>query len=283
MKELTCCLFLLIQIGLGGSLKAQHNPPYGNNPDAGKYIHINGVKHYYEVYGSGTPLLLIHGNSTATPGWAPQIGYFQKQYKVYSIDCRGRGKSELGSDSLTYIQQAKDMAAFIQLMNMDSVFVIGKSDGGIIALMLGIYYPQRIKKIVSFGANIFPDSTALFPETVDEIHRERVHAEKKLSAKDTTENWYLKAQRFRLMEFQPHLTAEDLKIITIPVLVMTCDRDVIKEEHSFFIYKHIPLANFALLNGETHHLARQNPDLFNSTIERFLSKPFRTNAYRFQN
>lgn len=111
---------------------------YGNNAERGHYVMLNGANHYYEVYGEGPNLLLLHGNSTATKGWGPQIEYFSKKFKVYSIACRGRGKSELGNDSLTYMQQAKDMAAFIEKMKMDSVFLIGKSDGGIIAILMGI-------------------------------------------------------------------------------------------------------------------------------------------------
>lgn len=261
---------------------AQNKIPYGDNQEVGKYILLNGAKHYYEVYGSGAPLLLIHGNSTPTRGWAPQIAYFSKKYKVFSIDCRGRGKSELGKDSLTYIQQAKDIAQFIKEMKMDSVYIVGKSDGGIIGILLGIYYPESIKKIVAFGANMEPDTNSLFPFTVNEMHEERVKADKMLAIKDTTKNWLVEQQRYRMMEYQPHITAKDLKKIKIPVLVMSTDRDLIKEEHTFFIYKHIPMANLCILPNEKHGLAKLNPDLFNSTVDKYLSEPFNGNDFRFK-
>ena len=194
---------------------------------------------YYEIYGEGEPLLLIHGNRTGIKGWEPQIESFKKKFKVIAIDCRGRGKSELGKDSLTYIQQAKDISVFIEKMKLDSVNIVGKSDGGIIGILLGIYYPNHIKKIVSFGANMQPDSTALYPETIAEIKAERIYAEKMLHKKDISQNWTIEYQRNRMMEFQPNITAEDLHKIKVPVLVMSCDRDVIREEHTFFIYKNI--------------------------------------------
>ncbi|MEO6305401.1 MAG: alpha/beta fold hydrolase, partial [Bacteroidia bacterium] len=78
--------------------------PYGSNNAVGKFISLNGVKHYYEVYGQGTPLLLIHGNSTGIKGWAAQIEYFSKKYKVYAFDSRGRGKSDIGNDSLSFTE-----------------------------------------------------------------------------------------------------------------------------------------------------------------------------------
>jgi pimeloyl-ACP methyl ester carboxylesterase len=263
------------------SANAQAPIPYGDHKAVGKYITLNGVKHYYEAYGEGPPLLLIHGNSTGISGWRAQIDFFSKKYTVYAIDCRGRGKSELGKDSLTYLQQAKDMAAFIKQLNLDSVSVMGKSDGGIIALMIGIYYPEHLSKIVSFSANVFPDTMALYPTVVEEIHQERVHAERMLAAKDTSQNWYLIQQRNRMMEFQPHLTAADLERIQIPTLVISCDRDLIKEEHTFFIYKNIPNAHLAIISGETHSVPRRNPTVFNTTVDKFLSEPFKDNSFRY--
>ncbi len=278
LQIILCTLLLHVT----SSAFAQNKIAYGDNKEAGKYITLNGAKHYYEVYGEGQPLLLIHGNSTPTRGWAPQIDYFKKKYKVYSIDCRGRGKSELGKDSLTYMQQAKDMAAFIKLMKMDSVCVVGKSDGGIIGLLLGIYYPENIKKIVAFGANLQPDSNALYLPTVQECHDERVKADKMLAAKDTTKNWLLEQQKYRMMEFQPHITAYDLHKINVPVLVMSTDRDLIKEEHTFFIYRNILKANLCILPNEKHGIAKLNPDLFNITVDKYLSEPYHGNEFRFE-
>lgn len=261
-------------------ISAQTAIPYGDNKEAGKYISLNGVKHYYETYGEGQPLLLIHGNSTGIKGWGAQIDFFSKKYKVYAVDCRGRGKSDLGKDSLSYRQQAEDMAAFIKLMKLDSVSVIGKSDGGIIAIMMGIYHPEHLEKLVSFSANMQPDG--LYPEGVAEIKRERLNAEKMLAANDKSQNWELERQKNRMMEFQPHITAEDLQKIRIPVLVISTDRDVIKEEHTLFIYKNIPKANLAIISGETHRVPRQNPQLFNVTVDKFLSEPFKGYEERFR-
>lgn len=271
---LQCCLFL-------SAAFAQQTIPYGDNKQVGKYIVLNGVKHYYEVYGKGKPLLLIHGNSTPTKGWAPQIEYFSKKYTVYSIDCRGRGKSDMGKDSLTYMQQAIDMSAFIEALQLDSVNVVGKSDGGIVAILMAIYYPKQLNKIVAFGANMEPDSNALFIPAVKESHVERVKADSMLLKNDKTKNWLVEQQRYRLMEFQPHITAAQLNSIKIPVLVMSTDRDLIKEEHTFFIYKNIPKANLCILPNEKHGVARLNPTLFNTTIDKYLSEPFYGEEFRY--
>ncbi len=260
---------------------AQNPLPYGNNKNAGQYISIHGVNHYYETYGAGQPLLLLHGNGTGISGWGPQIAYFSRYYKVFALDNRGRGKSSLGKDTLSYIQLAEDVAAFIKVMQLDSVLVIGKSDGGILGLLLGVYFPEHIQKIVAFGANIVPDTTALHPRTVEEMKSIREKAEFNIGLKDTSSDWKTIALRYRMMEFQPHISKEQLQKIKIPVLVMSCDRDLIKEEHSLYIYKNIPKANLCILPGETHFICRQNPDLFNTTVKRYLDTPFKSDSYRF--
>jgi pimeloyl-ACP methyl ester carboxylesterase len=254
--------------------------PYGNNPDAGKYAFLNNVKLYYEIYGSGEPLVLLHGNGGSIGGMKHQIEYFSKVYKVIALDCRGRGKSELGKDSLTYLQMTQDLASLLDYLNMDSVYIIGRSDGGIISLMMGIYFPEKIKMIAAFGANLWPDTTALYPQEVELTVRTRKQSEDMMAKEDTTQNWYLMQQRHRMMEFQPQLTADDLKKIEAPVLILSCDRDLIREEHTLFIYRSILKSNLCIFPGETHWITTTNPDLFNSTVAKYFSEPFKGEEIR---
>ena len=83
----------------------------------------------------------------------PQIEFFAKKYKVIVMDCRGRGKSELGNDSLTYNQITKDIVGILDFLQIDSAYVAGRSDGGIIALLMAIYHREKVRKIVSFAPN----------------------------------------------------------------------------------------------------------------------------------
>lgn len=273
---------IIVLLILANSLHAQIDIPYGNNAETGTFIEVNDVQMYYEVYGKGEPLLLIHGNKTGIKGWKLQIDSFSKHYKVIAVDCRGRGKSELGSDSLSYLQMASDISQFMEKMDLDSVNILGKSDGGIVSLLLGIYYPEHINKIIAFGANISPDTTALYSEVVEDIHLERLHAEKMIEQDDTTDNWEIVLLRNRMMEFQPTIETDDLKKINVPVLIMSCDRDVIKEEHTFLIYKSILNCNLSIFPGEVHGVTRRNPELFNSTVLNFLGRPFAGHSFRFK-
>lgn len=248
---------------------------YGSNKEDGNYITINGAKQYYEIYGQGEPLILIHGNGGNIAYMKPQIEFFAKKYKVIIMDCRGRGKSELGNDSLTYMQMTKDIAGILDFLNIDSTYVVGRSDGGILALLMAIYYPEKVKKAVAFAANLTPDTSALYSFFYNEVIQERKLADEMLAKKDTTQNWRVIQQRNRLMEFQPHITANDLHKIKCPVLVMSTDRDIIRPEHTVFIYRNIARANLCILNGEDHYVTNNNPDLFNATTAKYLEEPFR--------
>lgn len=254
--------------------------PYGNNKVTGKFLTVDGAKQYYEEYGQGEPLVLIHGNGGNIAYMKPQIEYFARKYKVIVMDCRGRGKSELGKDSLTYTQMAKDIVAILNHLHLDSTNVVGRSDGGILALLLAINYPQKVKKAVAFAANLTADTVGLYSWNYAEVIRDRKHADEMLSKKDTTQNWKVIQQRNRMMEFQPDITVADLNKIKCPVLVMSTDRDIIPEEHTVFIYRNILKSNLCILTGENHYVTKNNPDLFNSIVGKYLEDNYKGEELR---
>lgn len=278
----TICELLLLNLLFSTSIKAQPEIkiiPYGNNKEAGNFISVNGVQLYYEIYGQGAPLVLIHGNGGNIAYMQPQIEYFDKKYKVIVMDCRGRGNSELGKDSLTYIQMTKDIIAILNYLNLDSTYVIGRSDGGIIALLMAIYYPDKVKKVAAFAANLTPDTTALYPFFYHQVILDRKQADEMIAKKDTSQNWEVLQQRNRLMEFQPHISADDLHKIKSPVLVLSTDRDIVREEHTLFIYRNISNANLCIFTGENHYVTKNNPDLFNATVDKYFGQTFTGKEY----
>src|SRR5689334_15941587 len=144
--------------------QAQEKIDYGNNPEAGNYYNNNGVKIYYEVYGEGKPLVLLHGNGGSIKSRAPLIGEFAKKYKVIAFDSRCHGKSDCPAGYLTYEQMADDVDKTLQHLGIDSAYVWGHSDGAIVGLLLAIHHPDKVKKLLASGANLRPDSTAIEPD-----------------------------------------------------------------------------------------------------------------------
>lgn len=277
MKNSIFSLFMVILALVFPELTGAQNSKasdYGND-SSGNFITINGAKQYYEIYGQGEPLVLIHGNGGNIAYMAPQIDFFSKNYKVIVMDCRGRGKSELGNDSLTYTQITNDIVGILDYLHLDSTYVVGRSDGGIIALMLAINHPEKVKKIVAFAANLTPDTLALYPFFYNEVVHDRKQADRMIAKKDTTRNWKVIQQRNRMMEFQPHISVRDLQSIDCPVLVMSTDRDIVREGHTLDIYRNIKKANLCVLPGEDHYVTKNNSVLFNSIVQKYLIEVYK--------
>jgi len=249
-------------------LKVQIKGAYGGNDENGGFVNVNGVKLYYEIYGEGSPLLLLHGAGQSINAFKAQIDFFSKHYKVIALDSRGRGRSTDNADELTYMNQAKDVKEFLDILELDSVAIIGWSDGGIIGLIMAMKYPERVNKLVAMGANIHPNG--LFPKRL-QYHKERLEKLEVDEKLKKTINYKITKQ---LIHY-PQLTFEDLKSITAPTLVMAGDHDVIKDIHTLKIFQAIPNANLAIFPGETHWFPERNSKLFNSTVLDFLQKEFK--------
>jgi pimeloyl-ACP methyl ester carboxylesterase len=132
--------------------------PYGANEKAGHYVQAKDAKIYYEVYGKGQPVVLLHGGLFgSTVEFSDIINKLKSKFQVIAISTRGHGKSEIGTEPLTLEQRANDAMTVINDVTKDSVIVIGFSDGGYAAYKLGAMYPNRVKKMVVIGAGeVYP-------------------------------------------------------------------------------------------------------------------------------
>lgn len=127
--------------------------PYGANAEAGQYVQTRDAKIYYEVYGKGQPIVLLHGGLFgSTVEFSDFIDQLKQNYQVIAISTRGHGKSELGTEPLTLEQRANDAMVVINAVTKDNVMVIGFSDGGYSAYKLAAMFPERIKKMIVIGA-----------------------------------------------------------------------------------------------------------------------------------
>lgn len=247
--------------------------PYGNNAKAGKYYNIRGFKMYAETYGSGQPLLIIHGNSGSINNFIYQIPYFSQHYKVIIADSRAQGKSADNGDSLTYEMMADDYAALLTEMKIDSALVIGWSDGGINGLLLAMRHPEKVKKLAITGANLVPDTTAVPKEIWNTV----LPSYKWLKNKKTLTQQEKDAFKLmRLLVEQPHIPVTDLHTIQCPTLVIGGDNDVILPEHTFLIKQHIPKSYLWILPASGHSTPVIYKDDFNTVVDRFFSNPYKT-------
>src|ERR1700761_1435419 len=99
------------------------NIKYGDNPAAGKYYEVRGIKMYTETYGQGKPLLLLHGNGGSISAFAKNIPYFAEKYQVIAVDSRAHGKSTDTRDSLSFEMMADDFSALLDTMHIAKSYV----------------------------------------------------------------------------------------------------------------------------------------------------------------
>ena len=248
---------------------------YGNNNRIGKYADINGIQMYYEEYGEGEPLFLIHGNGGDIKSMEHQIEHFKNKYRVIIADNRGHGKSGLNTDSLTYVDIARDWAALADHLNLEAVDIIGWSDGGILGILMAINHPEKVNKVVAMGANMRPDTTAVYPWAVNWVAETKKYIEKQLQWDADNKGLNIQLQHLNLLGQQPTITKEDLSKIKAPCLIVAGDKDIIREEHTVELYQGIPNAQLCILPGQTHFIPSRDPELFNGIAEKFISEPFK--------
>jgi pimeloyl-ACP methyl ester carboxylesterase len=251
--------------------KAASAVKYGANPATGRTFVHDGVRLYFEVYGAGEPLLIVHGNGGSISDMAAQIAHFRKRYQVIAMDSRDHGKSADSSDPITYEKMSDDLAALLDHLKLGPVNVLGWSDGGIEGLLLGIRHPAQIKKVVAMAANLNPSEQAIYPEVIGLVKSmmDGMPADARQTPQGRRE---LKVTRMLLDE--PHIELKALAAITAPTLVIAGDHDLIRDEHTIAIYQHIPNSQLAILPNATHLVPFDDPATFNAVVERFLRVPF---------
>jgi len=260
----------LVAIALAASSVQAKPVPYGNNPDAGKFYNVRGFKMYCEQYGTGMPLLMIHGNGGSIHAFARNIPYFAAKYRVVAADSRAQGKSKDPGPALTFEMMADDEAALLDMLHIKAAYVLGWSDGGIVALELAMRHPDKVIKLAATGANVQPDASAFAPGLWDDEKR-RYEADKdKIRTTDEERNeWKL----FMLDWTQPNIPFEALHAIGCPCLIICGDHDLISIGHTVKIFQNIPHAELWVVPSSGHATLIQHADEFNRTVNEFFLRP----------
>ena len=277
MKKLVstavCALSLMLAAGPSTTAAADRvstTIPYGANKAAsGTFVH-DGVTLYYEVYGAGPPLLLVHGNGGSIGWLAAQIEFFKKTHRVIVMDSRDQGRSGDSVVPLTYEKMTDDLAALLDHLQTGPVDIVGWSDGGIEALLMGLRHPGKVRRLVAMAANLDPEG--IYPET-DKLVKDMLAAIRPEARNTPAGRRELKVTTLMLTE--PHIDTSQLKAITVPILILSGDHDLIRLDHSIAIYEALPNAQLAVFPNSTHLVPFDDPQLFNTTVERFLTTPFK--------
>ncbi|MDD3001647.1 MAG: alpha/beta hydrolase [Candidatus Riflebacteria bacterium] len=206
---------------------------------------VNGIDLFYEKYGKGSSIILLHGNGENHTIFSEAVSLLKKTYTVYAIDSRGHGLSQK-TNEFDYNEMAQDIIEFIHIKKIKKPFLYGFSDGGIIGLIIATKHPDLLSKLIVSGANTKP--SGLKNKFVNEAKQEY----------EQTGSPFLK-----LILTQPNISAKDLKAIKIPVLLTAGEDDLVKTTHTYAIAKNIHNSQVLILSNENHDsYVIHNPLLF---------------------
>ncbi|NML69096.1 alpha/beta fold hydrolase [Chryseobacterium sp. RP-3-3] len=245
---------------------ASENSVYGKNESSGNYLELKDAKLYYEIYGEGESLFLLHGNSGSIKDFYQQIPVLSKHFKVIVVDTRGQGKSADTSErDFTYTQFADDVKALADKLGLKKINIAGWSDGGITGLEFALKYPENLNKLIAIGANAFPQGV---DERLVSHMKNQLHV---LNIENKPEK-FNERRLVTIMLKEPHISKKDLSKIQNPVLVIAGDKDVIKQDHSEMMAKEMPHAELKIYKNATHMIPFEHADELNADILRFLGK-----------
>jgi pimeloyl-ACP methyl ester carboxylesterase len=236
----------------------------------GQYVNANDASIYYETYGAGPPVLVLHGGLGSIEGMSYQIRALAKSHFVVAADSRGHGRSTDSNAPLSYSLMSDDMSKLLDHLRIGRVDVVGWSDGGIIGLDLSMRYPNRIRKLVAISANYDVDGLRESPTLGSEVPRAPLRY--RLLARDPAYWSTLYRKVTTMWRTQPHYTLNDLGEITSPTLIMAGQFDIIKPEDSAQLANAISGSQEVIIQGATHAVPIEKPEIVNRHILEFLDK-----------
>lgn len=252
-------------------------------PAFAEYATVNGVKMYYEIHGSGRPIVLLHGgmHSIAT-SFAKQIPVLARNHRVIAIEQMGHGHTpDVAGRKLSYDGMAEDTAALLAHLGVRNADLVGWSDGGQIALRLAFTHPQLVRRVVASGVGL-----GATPEMVQQLGPQKDfpklaasmfpigYEDYKRVSPDGSQHWDVLGQKGWVMWTGPTwgFTIQDLTKIQLPVMIVAGDGDFPTIEETARIFRAIPKAQLYIVPGTGHSTFQDRPDWLNAVALDFLDR-----------
>jgi pimeloyl-ACP methyl ester carboxylesterase len=244
------------------------------SPPVSGTAEVNGAAIWYAMYGSGLPVVLLHGGLANSNYWGGQVPALAQNYQVIVIDSRGHGRSTRSSAPYGYELMASDVLGVMDKLGIQKAAIVGWSDGAIIGLSLAMSHPDRVARLFAFAANSDPsgvkdvDKSPVFQQFI-------ARGEKEYEALSATPKEYKKfvEEISAMWANQPHWTRDDLARITVPTWIVDADHDeAIERSNTELMADAIPKAGLLLQPEVSHFSMLQDPAQFTSDIQHFLDR-----------
>jgi pimeloyl-ACP methyl ester carboxylesterase len=238
---------------------------------------VNDIQMYYATYGdpANPPLLLLHGGLGNADYFINQIPAFSESYYVITADSRGHGRSTMSEQQIGYALMASDVLALMDYLKIDRFNLVGWSDGGIIGLDIAINHPERLIKLVAYGANYVPSGVR---SDVGESARFNAYVEMAagdyvtLSPTPDGFDAFL-ANISNMWATEPNYTVEQMQSITVPTLILDgMQEEAIYVEHDLEMAKLIPGADLVLMSNIGHFAMWDKTEAFNDIVLDYLAE-----------
>ena len=239
------------------------------------YVENEGARIWYATYGSGSPVILLHGGLGNSGNWGYQVpALVRSGYRAIVIDSRGHGRSTRDARPYSYELMASDVLAVMDRLNIEKTVLVGWSDGACIALILASNNPARAAGVFFYACNMDPSGTKefVFTPVIGRCLSRHKKDYAELSATPDQFDEFFEAVGL-MQRTQPNYSANDLAQISVPVTIVQSEYDeFIKREHAEYLARSIPNAEFVFLPGVSHFAPLQRPEQFNAAMLAFVSK-----------
>ncbi len=254
---------------------AEHGAALPSVADCEERVEHDGALIWYASYGSGPPVILLHGGLGHSGNWGHQVSALVVAgYRAVTIDSRGHGRSTRDDRPYSYELMASDVVAVMDHLALDKATFVGWSDGACIALVLASKAPERVASVFFFACNMDPSGTKEIEASpvLDRCFSRHRKDYTMLSATPGDFDQFVGAVGL-MMRTQPNYTKEDLGAIKVPVVIALGEHDeFITREHANYLADAIPGAKLIILPGVSHFAPLQRPDEFNATALAFIAK-----------
>jgi pimeloyl-ACP methyl ester carboxylesterase len=245
-------------------------------PSKRDYLDHDGARIWYATYGSGSPVILLHGGLGHSGNWGYQVpALVDSGHCTVLIDSRGHGRSTRDSRPYSYELMAGDVLAVMDALHLEKAALVGWSDGACTALIVAMQNPARVSGVFFFGCNMDPSGVREIAQPNPILDRCFSRHAKDYAQLSATPDQFppFVAAVSQMMKTQPNYFAQDLARITVPVAIVQSEHDeFIKLEHAEYLARSIPGAEFILLPGVSHFAPLQRPEQFNRVMRTFLGK-----------
>ena len=239
-------------------------------PTESGYVSHEGAEIWYNSFGAGPSVLLLHGGFGHGGNWGYQVpALLENGYRAIIMDSRGHGRSTRDARPYTYELLASDVSAVLNHLRIKSATLVGWSDGACTALVLAATEPTRVAGVFYFACNMNPSGAKnpFDPSPLLERCFSR-HTKDYAELSSTPDQFTTLFEDVGLMQrTQPNYSLHDLAAINVPVVIAQAEHDeFIKREHAEYLAQRIPNARYHFLQGVSHFAPLQKPSQFNAAI-----------------